>query len=47
MRSHGLETRQVQLIDGNGVDFKIDKVLNNNITSSRPFEWTVSGDSHW
>jgi glycerophosphoryl diester phosphodiesterase len=44
MRSHGLETRQVQLIDGNGVDFKAGKVLNNNITNSRPFEWTVSGD---
>ena len=46
-RSHGLETRQVQLIDGNGVDFKTGKVLNNNITSSRPFEWTVSGDPRW
>ena len=45
MRSHGLETRQVQLIDGNGVDFKAGKVLNNNITNSRPFDWTVSGDS--
>ena len=44
MRSHGLETRQVQLIDGNGVDFKAGKVLNNNITNSRPFEWTVTGD---
>jgi glycerophosphoryl diester phosphodiesterase len=47
MRSHGLETRQVQLIDGNGVDFKTGKVLNNDITSSRPFEWTVSGDPRW
>jgi glycerophosphoryl diester phosphodiesterase len=47
MRSHGLETRQVQLIDGNGVDFKTGKVLNNNITNSRPFEWTVSGDPRW
>ena len=46
-RSHGLETRQVQLIDGNGVDFKTGKVFNNNITSSRPFEWTVSGDPRW
>jgi len=44
MRSHGLETRQVQLIDGNGVDFKAGKVRNDNITNSRPFEWTVSGD---
>jgi glycerophosphoryl diester phosphodiesterase len=44
MRSHGLETRQVQLIDGNGIDFKAGKILNNNITNSRPFDWTVSGD---
>jgi glycerophosphoryl diester phosphodiesterase len=45
MRSHGLETRQVQLIDGNGVDFKAGKVLLDNITNSRPFDWTVSGDA--
>jgi glycerophosphoryl diester phosphodiesterase len=44
MRSHGLETRQVQLIDGNGVDFKAGKVSLDNITNSRPFDWTVSGD---
>jgi glycerophosphoryl diester phosphodiesterase len=44
MRSHGLETRAVQLIDGNGVDFKAGKVLLNNITNSRPFDWTVAGD---
>jgi glycerophosphoryl diester phosphodiesterase len=45
MRSHGLETLQVQLIDGNGVDFKTGKVLLNNITNSRPFDWTVWGDA--
>lgn len=45
MRSHGLETRQVQLIDGNGIDFKTGKVLLNNITNSRPFDWTVGGDA--
>lgn len=45
MRSHGLETRQVQLIDGNGIDFKTGKVLLNNITNSRPFDWTVAGDA--
>jgi len=44
MRSHGLETRQVQLIDGNGVDFKAGKVLLDNIANSRPFDWTVAGD---
>jgi len=45
MRSHGLETRVVQLIDGNGIDFKAGKVLLNNITNSRPFDWTVAGDA--
>jgi glycerophosphoryl diester phosphodiesterase len=45
MRSHGLETLQVQLIDGNGVDFKTGKVFLDNITNSRPFDWTVSGDA--
>lgn len=45
MRSHGLETRQVQLVDGNGIDFKTGKVLLNNITNSRPFDWTVTGDA--
>lgn len=45
MRSHGLETRQVQLVDGNGIDFKTGKVLLNNITNSRPYDWTVAGDA--
>jgi glycerophosphoryl diester phosphodiesterase len=45
MRSHGLETRQVQLVDGNGIDFRTGKVLLNNITNSRPFDWTVAGDA--
>lgn len=45
MRSHGLETRQVQLIDGNGIDFKTGKVLLNNITTSRPYDWTVAGEA--
>ncbi len=45
MRSHGLETRQVQLVDGNGVDLKTGKVLLNNIANSRPYDWTVAGDS--
>src|SRR6201997_5448618 len=45
MRSHGLETLQVQLIDGNGVDFKTGKVLLNNIANSRPYDWTISGDA--
>ncbi|MGJ4854957.1 glycerophosphodiester phosphodiesterase family protein [Labrys sp. La1] len=47
MRKHGLETRQVQLIDGDGIDFKTGKVLYDDITNSRPFDWTVSGDPRW
>src|ERR1700747_576829 len=45
MRSHGLETRQVQLVDGHGVDFKTGKVLYDNIANARPFDWTVAGDA--
>src|SRR5882757_10656581 len=45
MRSHGLETRQVQLIDGNGVDLKTGKIRLDNIANSRPFDWTVAGDA--
>lgn len=47
MREHGLETRQVQLIDADGVDLKTGKVLYDDITNSRPFDWTVSGDARW
>ena len=47
MRSAGLKTRVVQLIDGNGVDFKTGQVLYNDIVNSRPFDWTVSGDARW
>ncbi|MDZ5451784.1 glycerophosphodiester phosphodiesterase family protein [Labrys sedimenti] len=47
MREHGLETRQVQLIDADGVDLETGKVLYDDITNSRPFDWTVSGDARW
>ncbi|UGX85567.1 glycerophosphodiester phosphodiesterase family protein [Phyllobacterium meliloti] len=47
MHDHGLQTRLVQLIDGDGVDFKTGKVLYDDITNSRPFDWTVSGDPRW
>lgn len=47
MREHGLQTRQVQLIDADGVDLKTGKVLYDDITNSRPFDWTVSGDARW
>ena len=45
--AHGLKTKVVQLIDGYDVDFKTGAVLYNEITDSRPFDWTVSGDPRW
>ena len=47
MRSHGLETKIVQLIDGDGIDFKTGKATYNDITNSRPYDWTVAGDPRW
>ena len=47
MRSHGLKTKVVQLIDGYDVDFKTGNVVYNEITDSRPFDWTVAGDPRW
>jgi glycerophosphoryl diester phosphodiesterase len=47
MVSHGLKTKVVQLIDGNGVDFKTGAVSYDDITNSRPFDWTVAGDPRW
>ncbi len=47
MRSHGLKAKVVQLIDAVGVDFQTGAVLYNDITSSRPYDWTVAGDSRW
>lgn len=45
--SHGLKTKVVQLIDGYSVDFKTGDVVYNEITDSRPFDWTVAGDPRW
>jgi glycerophosphoryl diester phosphodiesterase len=47
MRTHGLQTKLVQLIDGYDVDFKTGKVVYNEITDSRPYDWTVAGDPRW
>ncbi|GLS22880.1 hypothetical protein GCM10007874_59000 [Labrys miyagiensis] len=47
MHDHGLKTKIVQLIDGYGVDFRTGMTLYNEITDSRPFDWTVAGDPHW
>jgi glycerophosphoryl diester phosphodiesterase len=47
MRSHGLKAKIVQLIDAPGVDLKTGAVLFNEITASRPFDWTIAGDPRW
>ena len=47
MVAHGLKTKVVQLIDGYDVDLKTGAVVYNEITDSRPFDWTVSGDPRW
>jgi glycerophosphoryl diester phosphodiesterase len=47
MVAHGLKTKVVQLIDGYDVDFRTGKVIYNEITDSRPYDWTVSGDPRW
>ncbi|CAM5769972.1 hypothetical protein LMIY3S_03016 [Labrys miyagiensis] len=47
MREHGLKTKVVQLIDGYDVDFKTGATVYNEITDSRPYDWTVAGDPRW
>ncbi|AET88782.1 glycerophosphoryl diester phosphodiesterase [Burkholderia sp. YI23] len=47
MRTHGLNTKIVQLIDGYDVDYRTGAVIYNEITDSRPFDWTVAGDPRW
>jgi glycerophosphoryl diester phosphodiesterase len=47
MHDHDLKTKIVQLIDGYDVDFKTGNVGYNEITDSRPFDWTVKGDPRW
>jgi glycerophosphoryl diester phosphodiesterase len=47
MKAHGLNTKIVQLIDAYDVDYRTGAVLYNEITDSRPFDWTVAGDPRW
>ena len=49
LRSIGLQTRAVQLVDGNGVNFKTGETIfitdkPNTFVSGRPYSWTVAGD---
>jgi glycerophosphoryl diester phosphodiesterase len=47
LRDNGLYTRVVQLIDADGVDYKTGAVVYDDITNSRPYDWTVAGDPRW
>jgi glycerophosphoryl diester phosphodiesterase len=52
MRSIGLATRAVQLIDGNDYDFKTGVVTYQsndvyNFVDGRPYSWTVAGDGRF
>ena len=47
LRSHGLKTKLVQLIDADDTDFRTGKVVYTEITDGRPFDWTVAGDPRW
>jgi glycerophosphoryl diester phosphodiesterase len=47
MHDHGLKTKIVQLIDAYDTDFKTGTVVYNEITDSRPYDWTVAGDARW
>jgi glycerophosphoryl diester phosphodiesterase len=47
MHDHGLKTKVVQLIDAYDVDYKTGAVLYNEITDSRPYDWTIAGDPRW
>src|SRR5260370_10014410 len=47
MHDHGLKTKIVQLIDAYDVDLKTGEVVYNEITDSRPYDWTIAGDPRW
>lgn len=52
MRSRGVLTRMVQLIDGNGVNYQTGAMIYQTnddyaFVDGRPYSWTVKGDSRW
>lgn len=52
MRSKGLATRMVQLIDGNDVDYKTGAMIYETkdywtIVDGRPYSWTLAGDGRY
>ncbi|GAB2484259.1 glycerophosphodiester phosphodiesterase [Comamonas humi] len=52
MRSIGLNTRVVQLVDGNDVDYRSGAMVYKtddqyNFVSARPYSWTLAGDGRY
>ncbi len=52
MRSAGLQTKVVQLVDGNGINYKTGAVTyqsddSSNFVDGRPFSWTLAGDGRY
>ena len=52
MRSIGLATKVVQLVDGNAVDYKTGAMIYQtsdvyNFVDGRPYSWTLSGDGRY
>ena len=52
MRSIGLKSKVVQLIDGNAIDFRTGAVIyatpdSSNFVSARPYSWTLAGDGRF
>lgn len=52
MRSIGLNTKVVQLVDGNDVNYKTGEMIYQtndayNFVDGRPYSWTVSGDGRY
>jgi glycerophosphoryl diester phosphodiesterase len=52
MRSQGVQSLMVQLIDGNAVDYKTGAMIyqtndDYSFVDGRPYSWTINGDSRW
>ena len=52
LRSAGLNTKLVQLVDGNDVDYKTGEMIYQtndvyNFVDGRPYSWTLSGDGRY
>ena len=52
MRTIGLATRVVQLVDGNDVDYQTGAMIyqqdnSDNFVSGRPYSWTLAGDGRY